>query len=55
MKYHIIGLGCILMSHFLWSQDRITGDYNDFWAGRDFQNELDGIKAELAKYKLEKK
>ena len=25
--------------------DRVTGDYNDFWAGRDFQNELDGIKA----------
>ena len=26
-------------------QDRVTGDYNDFWAGRDFQAELDGIKA----------
>jgi len=26
-------------------QDRVTGDYNDFWAGRDFQNELDGIRA----------
>ena len=26
-------------------QDRVTGDYNDFWAGRDFMNELDGIKA----------
>ncbi len=26
-------------------QDRRTGDYNDFWAGRDFLNELDGIRA----------
>jgi len=26
-------------------QDRVTGDYNDFWAGRDLMNELDGIKA----------
>jgi X-Pro dipeptidyl-peptidase len=26
-------------------QARITGDYNDFWAGRDLMNELDGIKA----------
>jgi X-Pro dipeptidyl-peptidase len=25
--------------------DRVTGDYNDFWAGRDFHNELDGIQA----------
>jgi X-Pro dipeptidyl-peptidase len=25
--------------------DRITGDYNDFWAGRDFMNDLDGIRA----------
>jgi len=25
--------------------DRISGDYNDFWAGRDLMNELDGIKA----------
>ncbi len=25
--------------------DRVTGDYNDFWAGRDFHLELDGIKA----------
>jgi X-Pro dipeptidyl-peptidase len=26
-------------------QDRMTGDYNDFWAARDFMNELDGIRA----------
>ncbi len=26
MKRYIIGLGCILLSHFLWSQDRITGE-----------------------------
>jgi len=26
MKHLIIGLGCILISHFLWSQDRITGE-----------------------------
>jgi len=25
--------------------DRVTGDYNEFWAGRDLMNELDGIKA----------
>ncbi len=26
-------------------QDRTTGDYNEFWAGRDFMNDLDGIRA----------
>jgi X-Pro dipeptidyl-peptidase len=26
-------------------QDRATGDYNEFWAGRDFLNEVDGVKA----------
>jgi X-Pro dipeptidyl-peptidase len=26
-------------------RDRRTGDYNDFWAGRDLQNELDGVEA----------
>jgi X-Pro dipeptidyl-peptidase len=26
-------------------QDRLTGDYNEFWAGRDLMNELDGIRA----------
>ncbi|MBK8100284.1 MAG: Xaa-Pro dipeptidyl-peptidase [Planctomycetes bacterium] len=26
-------------------QDRITGDYNDFWAGRDYTNKLDKVKA----------
>ncbi len=26
-------------------QDRITGDYNDFWAGRDYLNAIDGVKA----------
>lgn len=25
--------------------DRITGDYNDFWAGRDYLNQLDNMKA----------
>jgi X-Pro dipeptidyl-peptidase len=28
-------------------QDRITGDYNDFWAGRDYLNDMDGFKAAL--------
>jgi len=27
--------------------DRITGDYNDFWAGRDYLNDMDGFKAAL--------
>ena len=26
-------------------QDRVTGDYNEFWAGRDYLNDLDGVKA----------
>lgn len=26
-------------------QDRITGDWNEFWAGRDFQLRVDGIRA----------
>ncbi len=26
-------------------QDRLTGDYNDFWAGRDYLNLVDGVKA----------
>ena len=26
-------------------QDRKTGDYNDFWEGRDYLNDIDGIKA----------
>ncbi len=26
-------------------RDRRTGDYNQFWAGRDLQKELDGVKA----------
>lgn len=25
--------------------DRLTGDYNEFWAARDLMNDLDGIKA----------
>ncbi len=25
--------------------DRITGDYNDFWAGRDYLNQLDNVRA----------
>ncbi|MEM9525887.1 MAG: Xaa-Pro dipeptidyl-peptidase [Bacteroidota bacterium] len=27
--------------------DRITGDYNDFWAGRDYLNHMEGMKAAL--------
>ena len=26
-------------------RDRITGDYNDFWAGRDYLNAVDGVRA----------
>jgi X-Pro dipeptidyl-peptidase len=26
-------------------QDRVTGDYNDFWAGRDYMNDLAPLKA----------
>jgi X-Pro dipeptidyl-peptidase len=26
-------------------QDRVTGDYNDFWEKRDFQNEMEGVRA----------
>lgn len=28
-------------------QDRITGDYNDFWAGRDYLNKMEKMKAAL--------
>ena len=28
-------------------QDRITGDYNDFWAGRDYLNDMGPMKAAL--------
>lgn len=27
--------------------DRVTGDYNDFWASRDYLNQMDGMKAAL--------
>ena len=27
--------------------DRVTGDYNEFWAGRDYLNQLDDMKAAL--------
>ena len=27
--------------------DRVTGDYNEFWAGRDYLNQLDDVKAAL--------
>ncbi len=27
------------------NQDRVTGDYNDFWASRDYLNAIDGVKA----------
>jgi len=26
-------------------QDRVTGDYNDFWAERDYLTQIDGVKA----------
>jgi X-Pro dipeptidyl-peptidase len=26
-------------------QDRVTGDYNDFWYGRDYLNAIDGVRA----------
>ena len=26
-------------------KDRLTGDYNDFWAGRDYRNAIDGVRA----------
>lgn len=26
-------------------QDRLTGDYNSFWAGRDYLNAIDGVRA----------
>ncbi|MDZ7773135.1 MAG: Xaa-Pro dipeptidyl-peptidase [Balneolaceae bacterium] len=29
------------------NQDRITGDYNDFWAGRDYLNEMENMTAAL--------
>jgi len=29
------------------NMDRITGDYNDFWAGRDYLNHMDDMKAAL--------
>lgn len=28
-------------------QDRITGDYNDFWAGRDYLNDMEPMRAAL--------
>jgi len=28
-------------------QDRVTGDYNDFWAGRDYLNDMEPMKAAL--------
>ncbi len=27
------------------NQDRVKGDYNDFWAGRDYLNQLEDVKA----------
>jgi len=29
------------------SMDRLTGDYNEFWAGRDYLNEMEPMKAAL--------
>jgi len=34
-------------SEMLNGMDRITGDYNDFWAGRDYLNQMDNMKAAL--------
>jgi X-Pro dipeptidyl-peptidase len=28
-------------------QDRVTGDYNEFWAGRDYLNDMESMKAAL--------
>lgn len=30
-----------------YGMDRITGDYNDFWAGRDYINHMDSLKAPM--------
>ena len=29
------------------NMDRLTGDYNDFWAGRDYLNQMESMKAAL--------
>lgn len=29
------------------NQDRVTGDYNDWWAGRDYLNDLGGVRCSL--------
>jgi len=29
------------------NMDRVSGDYNDFWAGRDYLNQMDNMKAAL--------
>lgn len=34
-------------SLLLMKQDRITGDYNDFWAARDYLNKIDSMKAAM--------
>ncbi len=30
---------------FAQNMDRLTGDYNEFWAGRDYLNKIDNVKA----------
>jgi len=32
-------------TEMLQGHDRVTGDYNDFWAGRDYLNVIDGVRA----------
>ncbi len=35
-----------IRKNLFWKKfDRITGDYNEFWAGRDYLNQLDDLKA----------
>lgn len=29
------------------NMDRLTGDYNDFWAGRDYLNDMEGMRAAM--------
>lgn len=37
----------VLEGDMLKNMDRETGDYNDFWAGRDYLNDMGGMKAAL--------
>ncbi len=42
-RNNLIVRDCVLLK----GMDRITGDYNDFWAGRDYLNQLQSFKAAL--------